>query len=160
VRLLAGSQESLAAPNGLALSEDEKTLYVASDTRGLIRINLENGRFEPLPHAAKIATTGIDGLARAGRSLFAVLNNPPSPEPPRIVRYDLDAAGTAIVGAEVLDEGNPRFSVPTTCAIAGGRLYVLATSHLDKLDGEKARAGAVLGDIVVLKYPLWPSPSR
>jgi len=157
--LLARSEAELPDPNGIAVSADGAVLFAASGALGLVRSDAASGRIARLPNATGIPSAGIDGLVRVGTSLYAVINDAPQPAPTRVARFDLDKAGTTIVGAEVLDEDHPLFDIPTTCAAVGRWRYVLAPSHLHLLEADKPRPGAAPGDIVVLRYPLARKPA-
>ena len=71
-------------PNGIALSADEKRLYVADFQSGLSVVDLATKGTQPLPLPANVSSHGIDGLYVDAGSLVAVQNGAGRE---RIVRY-------------------------------------------------------------------------
>lgn len=139
-------------PNGVAASPDSSKLFVADFRNGLSIVNPASGQVRPLPHPERVQVAGIDGLYFHEGSLVAVQN---SSGTERIVRYRLNAALDAIESEEVLESRNPLFEIPTTGVLVGGKLAVLANSHLDRL-GEQGRLkpGADLAEPVILEIPV------
>ena len=122
---------ALAYPNGIALSPDGKTLYVADALHGLSRVDMADGTVRPLAHAKNVVTFGIDGLYADKEGLVAVQNGLPVI---RAARLTLSPAGDAVVSVRVLETRHPSFAIPTTGALANGFLALLATSHLEAVD--------------------------
>ena len=151
---LATFVEGLPYPNGLAVAPGERALYVAHE-KGISRVEIATREVRLVGRAAGVETGGIDGLYVHDGALLAVQNGV---RPERVVRFRLAGDG-AIAAAEVLLQGDPRFSVPTTAAIAGDRLYLLANSQLDRLgeDGSLPPAER-LEDPVVLEVELSARP--
>ena len=100
----------LTMPNGLALSHDERLLYVAH-IEGISVIDLASRKRTLLAISGAMAVSSIDGLAAAGRSLFGVQ---PSPYLQRAIRIDLDETGLAARRLTVLDaRSHPRLQQAT-----------------------------------------------
>lgn len=76
-------------PNGIALSGDERRLYVAF-VEGIAVVDLETRATRYLTTPPEVATGNVDGLAWFDGSLVAVQTIPTLE---RIVRFELDAAG-------------------------------------------------------------------
>jgi DNA-binding beta-propeller fold protein YncE len=143
---------TLLYPNGLALSVDEKRLYVADFKHGLSTVDLASKAPLPLPHPDGVSTYGIDGLYRVGSDLVAVQNGAGRE---RIVRYRLDAKGERIDGLEVLESRNPLFRTPTTGVVEGEAFVYLANPNLEALDEDGTlKKGAHLEGVAVLRAPL------
>lgn len=120
---------SLAYPNGIALSEDERLLYVAHDS-GIAAWNLKTGARLELSAPDGVTLVSIDGLYVRGSSLIAVQNGV---HPERIAVFALSPNGERVVGCRVLERGNPLFDIPTTGAVAGDAFYYMANTQLRAL---------------------------
>ena len=116
-------------PNGVALSGDAKTLYVATYL-GLAAVDVGSGASVYLSHPADAITSGIDGLYWHKGSLVAVQNGLGKG---RVLRFHLAPGGQAITGVEIIESGNPLFDAPTTGALAGDDFYYMANTQLDAL---------------------------
>jgi hypothetical protein len=135
------------AANGIALSPDEKTLFVASFGDGVAAVDLVSQTAKAMPHPADVCLAYIDGLYATEASLIAIQNGPMVP---RIVRFGLSSDGRAIVGMDVLERRNPLFDGITTGALVGGQLYYVANSQLDKVVDGKVKAGVTLKPLQIL----------
>lgn len=138
-------------PNGIALSDDEKLLFVA-DFAGINVVDVEKRTRSRLAHPETITLSGVDGLYFYRDSLVAVQN---VHEPARIIRFYLSAARDRVTRAEVIESSHPAHDIPTTGAIAEGSFYYIANSQMRSLDS----SGAIfpldkLKPIVILKVPL------
>ena len=115
---------TLLYPNGIALSPDEKRLYVADLKHGLAVVDLSTKATRPLPHPASLSTAGIDGLYAVASDLVAVQNGAGRE---RVVRYWLDPEGEHIQKLEVMEARNPFFRIPTTGVVTSEGFVYLAT---------------------------------
>jgi hypothetical protein len=148
----AGQMSRLLYPNGIVLSEDQRTLYVAADVMGLYRLGRESGELAPVPAPPGVHLLGIDGLARDGQTLVAVQNGL---RPGRVARFRLSADGTRIMACEVLAAQHPDVRLPTTGVIIGREFWFIANSQIDLVDKNGSLPPpAVLADPVVLRVPL------
>jgi len=139
-------------PNGIALSTDERRLYVADNVKGISIVDPSSGDVRPLPHPDNVSLYGIDGLYAYGPDLIGVQNGAGTE---RVVRYRLDPGGTRVVGLEVLESRNPVFEIPTTGVVVGTDFYYIANSRLDQLTPEgHIKSLARLEPVVVLKVSL------
>ena len=143
---------SFLYPNGIALSPDEKRLYVADYKHGLSVVDVATKTVRSLPFPAGVSTAGIDGLYAVGGDLVAVQNGAGRE---RIVRYRLDPSGERILKLEVLESRNPFFRIPTTGVVTSDGFVFLANPNLEALDDEgNLKKDARLEDVVVLRTPL------
>lgn len=128
----------LLSAQGLALSEDERTLFLADYSRGLLRIDLSSRHVSLLPCREGIVALGIDGLYRVGKTLVGIQNGM---EPHRVVRLTLDARGDSVIGLEVLERLHPAHAEPTLGVVVGRDLYYVANSQWELFGetGEVAR---------------------
>ncbi len=147
---------SLNYPNGIALSADEKRLYVADFAHGLSIVDVASGQIRALPHPSNVSLHGVDGLYRHESGLIAVQNGAGTE---RIVRFRLDTDGLQVLSLDILESRNPAFAIPTTGVIVGSEFYYIANSLLDRLgpDG-RLKPNARLEPVVILKAPLAPPP--
>jgi sugar lactone lactonase YvrE len=127
----------LTSAQGLALAPDERILYVADYSRGILRIDLESRGIAPMPAADTVAALGIDGLYYVDGSLVGIQNGV---APWRVVRLRLSPAGDRIVGSEPLDRAHPRHEEPTLGVVVGRDLYYVANSQYERFtqDGRVA----------------------
>jgi len=121
-----GAKSALPGANGIALGADG-SLYVAIST-GIAKIDLSSGMRTLLPQPDTVVTGGCDGLYGYNGDLVGIQN---VTNPGRVIRIALADQGTRISGVTTLQSHHhPEFSEPTTGAIAGDVLYVLANSYV------------------------------
>ena len=140
---LAPESDTLAAlaelrsPQGIVLAPDGRALLVATYGAGIVRVELATGASRRLPvldaaaDGALSGLRGVDGLARHGRSLFAVQNGTAVE---RVLRLDLDERGEAIAAVVVCRSGPAELEEPTNGVVADGRFVWVARSMWDRLD--------------------------
>jgi sugar lactone lactonase YvrE len=108
-------------PNGIAFDDVSRALFVA-DTVGVWRVDPRTGSARALAGPRGIALGSFDGLYVTGSRLVGV-------QPigvGRVVSLMLNGARDAVSERRVLESAHPAFNLPTTGAIAGDALYVLA----------------------------------
>ncbi|MFL5353302.1 SMP-30/gluconolactonase/LRE family protein [Archangium sp.] len=120
-------------PNGITLSDDGKTLFVADFVNGITVLRLDSDERFTLPHPRGVSTHGLDGLYFHQGGLVGVHNGN---GPGRIVRYVLSDSLDRIVRMEVLESNHPSFDIPTTGVLVGDALYVIANSQLRGLGAD------------------------
>lgn len=123
--------EDFLYPNGIALTPDEKGLYLAEGLHGLILIDIATGKYKPLSLPKGIISIGIDGMCFYKNSLVAVQNGLG-----RISRFYLNQKGDGIVKYEIIESNNPNFIIPTTGAVVNEDFYYLANSQLGSFSPE------------------------
>lgn len=142
----------LGSPEGIVVSGDGKTLYLADYTRGIVRIDLATLAVTMLSTPEDLVVLGMDGLARHGNALIAIQNGT---NPARILRLDLDPSGRRITGWTVLAAAQPAWDEPTLGVIAGDTLFYVANSQWGSFDRDgQPRTGVVLHPPVVERIPL------
>lgn len=139
------------AANGIALSADERTLYVANFGDGISVVDLSTRSVKPLTHPAGVCLSYIDGLYHIGKSLIAIQNGPMVP---RIVRFALSAEGRAVASMTVLERRNPLFDGLTTGTIVGGRFLYIANPQIDKVENGKVKPTVELDPLRILAIRL------
>lgn len=138
-------------PNGIALSPDGASVYVAEVDTGILRVDLATLTATPLGRPPRLSLLGIDGLYARDRELVAIHNWHFACQ---VVRYRLDAAGTAIERVDVLERRDPRFVFPTTGAIVDGWLYFMGNTQIDRFPGSTITPGPPLQPIQILRTRL------
>ena len=115
-------------PNGIALGDEGKSLYVA-DQLGVLRIDLKTGASAEVDAGPHSTVAGIDGLYWHKGSLVAVQNGIGTP---RVAAFRLSADGLHVVKTTVLENN---LVTPTTGAVKGDDFYFIVNSEIDNLNG-------------------------
>jgi sugar lactone lactonase YvrE len=141
-------------PNGVALSDDGRTLFVADFVRGLTGVRTGSGERFIVAHPRGAFTHGFDGLYYHRGALIGVDNGVAQG---RIVRLELAESHDRITRVDVLEAGHPAFEIPTTGTIVGEDLVYIANSQLRSFDGDAIWPQERLQDIQLLRVPLTPA---
>ena len=121
-----GAKGALPGANGITLGADG-CLYVAIST-GIAKIDLSTGAPTRLSQPDTVVTGGCDGLYWHSGDLVGIQN---VTNPGRVIRIALTDHGTRIQRITVLQsQHHHEFSEPTTGAIVGDALYVIADSYV------------------------------
>jgi sugar lactone lactonase YvrE len=142
----------LLSAQGLALTPEERSLYVADYSRGILRVDLADRGVTLLQTADSVLALGIDGLYYHRGHLIGIQNGV---EPHRVVRLTLAPAGNRILETRVLERAHPRYDEPTLGVLVGEDLFYIANSQWERFgqDGRMADSTA-LQRPVVLRLPL------
>jgi len=147
-----------SSPQGVALDDEERYLFVADYSHGVIRVGMRNREIRPLPYPDDLAVLGIDGIAFYENHLIAIQNGV---RPHRVVRLRLNDKMDRVTGWEVLEANHPDFDEPTLGVVVRGparqdaAFYYVANSHWGAFDREgELRADAELTPPVILKINL------
>src|SRR5262245_21714864 len=125
----------LRYPNGIAITPDGKTLFVAHET-GIAVIDTSTKDLHDIRTQTGVPLLGIDGLYFHKGSLVAIQNGV---GPGRVMRFYLSKGWDRVEKAETIDADNPLFHIPTTGALAGDTFYYLANSQLDSFNPSNGR---------------------
>jgi len=111
-------------PNGIALSRDEKKLFVAYDV-GIAVVDVDTGSRSELRNDSPLSIAGIDGLYVHRDELVAVQNGIGRG---RVIRIRLDSEAARVTDVEILESGNPLFKeqAPTTGVLVGDEFHYIA----------------------------------
>jgi hypothetical protein len=120
-------------PNGIALADDNHTLYIA-DAVGVVKLDLLSGESRDVDPGAHSTLAGADGLYWHNGYLIAVQNGIGSP---RIAAFKLSKDGNRVTQTTVLENRSAFTVLPTTGAIRGNDFYFIANSQIDNLNGDK-----------------------
>jgi sugar lactone lactonase YvrE len=118
--------EDLRYPNGIAVADDEESLYVA-DFRGINRFSVRDKSRQLL--AARQPLAGIDGLAYDHGTLIGIQNAAGNP---RVLRIHLAEQNRV----ELLESKNPLFHLPTTGVVARDGYYFIANSMMRAFEAD------------------------
>ncbi|HEX3234566.1 MAG TPA: SMP-30/gluconolactonase/LRE family protein [Gemmatimonadales bacterium] len=142
------SSPLLLAAQGLVLTPDERTMYVADYSRGILRIDMASGAMSLLPTRDSVLALGIDGLYLIGGRLVGIQNGV---IPHRVVRLTLSPAGDSVTAGEVLERAHPRYAEPTLGVVVGHDLYYVANSQWERFgeDGHVADPAVLLPPTVL-----------
>ena len=121
------------AAQGLALSPDEKTLYVADFVNGIWAVDIASRQRHRLEEPAGAYLAGLDGLSKVRDGFIAVQIGP---KPERVLRLRLDSKWQKIIAVDVLEMGHPNYQGPIQGAVADGVFLYVANSQLDLGNGE------------------------
>jgi sugar lactone lactonase YvrE len=159
-RLRPESQEleALTTPDmfqstqGLALSDDEKTLFVADYSNGLWALDMASRTTRRIEGPADAWLGGLDGLTRTPDGFVGVQIGV---EPERVLKLRLDQRWQRVTSVEVLEMNHPDYAGPVQGVISDGAFLYVANSQLALGNGE---TGAFEADrakpTVVLRLPL------
>jgi hypothetical protein len=127
------SHRTFVYPNGIAFSDDGRSLFVADDL-GVRRVDLATARGRDIePSGSTLAR--IDGLYWHRGSLVAVQNGI---GPARVVVFKLSPDQDRVAATTVLEYRTPLTDAsPTTGAIAGEDFYFISNSQVDNLRDAK-----------------------
>jgi sugar lactone lactonase YvrE len=149
-----GALETLLAPGtlfsaqGIALSSDQKLLYIADYRYGIAALDRSSGRLFQVAGDETMMLDGIDGLVLYGGDLIALQN---AWHPQRIIRLHLSANGLRVRRLDVLESNHPEWKEITLGTVAGDRLLYVANAQYSRY-----RAGGV----EVKGAPALPTPVR
>ena len=119
------------SPQGLALSADERLLYVSDYRYGIAIVDLVSGAVERLESDVPAILDGVDGLWLHEGRLVAIQNGT---APIRISAFTLSEDGRRVVAATILEQGHPAWTEPLGGSISGGALYFIAHGHWDRFE--------------------------
>jgi hypothetical protein len=139
--------------NGIALSSDDKKLYVAGFPDGITVVDVASKSSHAIGHPADLCLGTIDGLSFFNGSLIAIQNGIMTP---RVARFRLAADLNSIAGFEVLERRNPLFEGITTGTMAEGAFYFMANTQLDKVAGGRIKPGVQLDPVNILRIDIAP----
>jgi sugar lactone lactonase YvrE len=116
--------DQMSYPNGIAFARG--ALYVAHFS-GIVRVD-EKGTLHRLAAPDGVKTGGIDGMYECGGGLIGVQNGLTLT---RIARFAIDADADRITSARALFVDDGTLPLPTTGALDGSALFLVANSDID-----------------------------
>jgi sugar lactone lactonase YvrE len=115
------------APQGLALSVDERTLYVADFVDGIWAVEVLSTDRRHIDSSPEIYMPGLDGITRVKDGFIGVQIGL---QPIRVVHIRLDSKGERIASMETLESNHPEFGGPTQGTLSGGDFLYIANSQI------------------------------
>ncbi|GAB5474237.1 MAG: hypothetical protein Mars2KO_23360 [Maribacter sp.] len=121
-------------PNGIAISDDQTKLYIASFEKGVRILDISTRRLVNEADSLGISQ-GIDGLEFYKGHLYAIQNGSRA-NGFNFRKLVLNSTQDRIIDMEIIDSGNPDLYVPLTFAVAGNEAIVIGNSNLGHLNQE------------------------
>jgi len=156
-RLEAGSEalqpffgnRNLSSLRGLALSGDERLLYMADYEQGIFVLATDgSNQGWKLAVPDTLNEGGIDGLYWWDDHLVAIQNGI---SPQRVLRLQLGPDGLGVVAVAPVLAALEVFDTPTFGAMNGAELVMFSGSHWQHVDGRGAPVGDSLPTVSLLK---------
>jgi len=123
----------LSYPNGIALDEGDRQLFIADDL-GVVRFDLAGKASADVIPGPRSTLAGADGLYWYKGGLVAVQNGIGAP---RIAAFRLSKDGLHVTQTVVLESRSSLTTLPTTGAIKGSDFYFIANSQIDNMNDDK-----------------------
>lgn len=120
---------TLFSAQGLALSADQRLLYVADRRYGLAALERASGRLLRVSAPEDVMLDGIDALVAVPGGLAATQTAYP---PQRIIRLMMSPDGLSVTRLDILERANPEWGEVTLAALADDRLYYVADAQWER----------------------------
>ena len=117
---------------GLALSPDQKTLYLNDWSDGVWAVDLATGERRQVEGPKDVWLGGLDGLTPVPGGFVAVQIGI---KPDRLLRLHLDRTGAKIASVEVLERNRADYAEPVQGASDGKDFLYVANSQLNLVNG-------------------------
>jgi WD40 repeat protein len=138
--------EGLTDINGITLSPDERTLFVAGN-EGVQAIDVATKRARLITPTEGQPMTVIDGLYYYNGGLLGIRGN-------SINWYQLDDNATRVVVTNILEKDHPLMDIPTTGVLVGDEFYYVAASMVDAVKPDGTIPPGRLSESPILKLKL------
>ena len=140
------------ASQGLAFSDDEKTMFVVDYSDGLWAVDMSSKQRRHIKGPPDIWLGGLDGISRVGNSFITVQIGV---RPERVLRLTLDAKAQGIDRVDILEMSHPEYDEPIQGVIDGRSFYYVANSQLRLGNGQTGAFAEEQGRAtVILRLPL------
>lgn len=116
---------------GVTLSDDEQTLYLADYRHGPFAVDLATRHVTHLTWPAGTMLNGIDGMYYYRNSLIGIQNRTP---PYKVIRMYLNQLHDAIERVETLESNHPLMGEPTLGVVVADQFYFIANSQWEAYD--------------------------
>lgn len=122
-----GARKLFKSPQGMALSDDGKSLLVVDYALGLTKLDLATAAFTPLKIPDGVNAKGIDGLARLPDGSFLASQN--GTKEPHILRLKLSPDWSELRSADVIAADDPAVVDPSLVLADESSAYVVGVSQ-------------------------------
>ena len=124
--------EEIASPNGIAIDDDHRLLYVASYLKGVRIIDIHSKQVLNESDTSG-ASNGIDGLEFYKGDLYGI-QNAVAGVGFSFRQLHLNEAGDAIEGVTILEDDQYKLDVPLTFCLVNDQAVIIGNSNLEHLD--------------------------
>ena len=128
------SKEPFVSFNGITLSDDGRSIYVADARIGIYKIDLETQAHVLLTHDDGFDSSEVDGLYCQDNQLYAVQTGLDM-----VCRFSLNPDGTVIESRTIYERNTPYLDWPTTGVLVDDAFYFIADTQ-----GNGDNPGAVI----------------
>lgn len=122
-------------PNGIAISDDNTKLYIASATKGVRILNISTKNILNKRDKLLEISQGIDGLEFYKNHLYAIQNGVGF-NTDNFRKLILNETQDQIIDVKVIDSHTPRLNIPLTFCLAEDKAIVIGNSNLQYLNQE------------------------
>lgn len=122
----------VAHSNGIAISDDNQQLYIAS-SNGIVIVDI---RTKAILNVLNKDFSGIDGLKCYQNTLIGIVNQSKDMSKNGIFRYYFNSDNTSVVRKEKIVPFEKSFNIPTTFDIVGNYLYFITNTQIDNINEE------------------------
>jgi sugar lactone lactonase YvrE len=141
--------ENFASLRGIALSDDDKRLYVVDYEIGILVLSVDDSqRAWKLAVPETLNEGGIDGIHYWNDHLIVIQNGV---TPQRVLKLELGPDGLGVVSVSPVVAGLEEFDVPTFGTMVENDLVFLAASHWQKVDHRGQPRDGVLPAIPIMR---------
>ncbi len=124
-------KESFISPQGIAISEDQKNLFLADYALGIFKIDIQTKNMKLISAPENVCELGIDGLYFYKNNLIGIQNGV---NPNRVTKFLLNEKFDEIKSAEILEANTEYVDDPTLGVIVKDEFYFIANSQWNKID--------------------------
>ena len=125
LKAMLASRE-MVSMRGIAMQPDGNIMYLADRELGILVVDIKGGVAGKLVGPETLNLGGIEGLYLWDNHLIVIQNGI---KPQRVMRLQLDAAGTSVTAVRPLAVSMPGFDYPSYGVIRGKDLYYFANSQ-------------------------------
>ena len=138
--------DGLTDINGITLSPDERTLFVAGN-EGVQAIDIATKKARLITPTEGQPMGVIDGLYYYNGGLLGIRGN-------SVNWYQLDDKATRVVVTNIIEKDHPLMDIPTTGVLVGDEFYYVAGSNMDAVKPDGTIPADRMTESAILKLKL------